>query len=255
MVIFMKRLPRLGGTDAAALYSYYNPDKHTVKWKNVSDVWLRLLTGKESKAGAEAQRGLRLEPELRELYRRTVGPVSGAMPSCACPKRRWAACSPDGIGRYGEHECLVEFKTQGKWSRNVWEAKGNPWSGRDIIPFHYYLQVQWNMSVMELERTVFMLSTGEDLIGSDGERVWKPYATSMYFANHDSELTAELHRLGEKFWVEHIETRKPPLLPDGEVLRPLGQVQMSFKTLLKKLQKEINGDDGSETEVAVCEIG
>lgn len=196
----------IGSGDIAAVAALYVPEwKHLAKWKNASDVFLRLAHGLDIPMRKNMTRGLLQEPKLRALYRETVGPVDDPPPSAIKHTAlAWAAASPDGLtGTDG----LVEYKTYSVFQRGQF---GEP--GSDLVPDSYSLQVQWLLECTGRQWAHYLVAFGRDLPARGG---WVTEETAVFQVERSPELAARLVEYGQRFMDEHVKARSAPagLLP------------------------------------------
>lgn len=201
------RRGRIGSTDVPALVAYYRPElAHLAKKKNATDVWLRLVHDVEQPQRSVMDRGVRVEPILKELYRKYVGPVPDAPETMRHPRHEWAVGSPDGLTA----TTLAEYKTCSNWIRDRW---GTP--GTDNVPDDYNVQVQWLMEVAGRGVAHVIVAFGNDFTDENGNPDFNITETAAYVVNRDAVLAASLFELAENFWTVHVVPRVPPpgLLP------------------------------------------
>jgi putative phage-type endonuclease len=111
------------------------------------------------------------------------------------PTRTWQYASPDAF-ILTEPRQLLEVKTaglhrSGEWSRDSGDEDG--------VPDHYLAQIQWQLSVTELETAYIAV-----LIGGTEFLIYK--------IQHDPELEDLLVEEGERFWREYlVKGVEPPI--------------------------------------------
>ncbi len=174
------------------------------KWKNASDVWLRLAYGVDMPQSSRMRRGLDEELRLRELYRETIGQVSEPPGTQSHPRLEWAAGSPDG---FVDGDGIAEFKTHSIFQQGQW---GEP--GTDRVPDKYLLQGAWLMEVTGRRFVNYLVAFGRDLSKADGGG-WVTEESAVYRLNDDSELRVRLVEYATKFMEEHVAARVSPGIP------------------------------------------
>lgn len=193
---------RIGSTDIASIVALYRPGmEHLAKKKTAADTWMRLVHGIEVPRSPVMSRGLRVEPLLRDLYRETIGPVSGATGVIQHPAHKWMTGSPDAFAG----DVLVELKTCSKWIQNRW---GSP--GSDELPPDYQLQVMHLLEVSGRRKAHILCAFGTDMKDEFGSPDFAIESTAIYQADWDPQIIATIIECGERFWSEHVLTRVPP---------------------------------------------
>ena len=155
-------------------------------------------------------RGLRVEPELRELYRASVGPVSEPPGLFKHATHPFLAASPDGLGPDG---LLVELKTTTIYTRQSW---GEP--GTDSVPDGYNIQCQQMMALAGCDRCHLLVAFGVDgteaIEHSPLDVELRPTfaidSTAVYLLKRDDALCRALEDAAVSFWRDFVETGKPP---------------------------------------------
>ncbi len=193
----------VGSGDVAAIVAHYRPElEHLAKWKNISDVWLRLVHDIDVPHKKAFNRGLREENPLRRVYRETIGPVSELPGMVQHPRFPWAGGSPDGLAP----GLVVELKTHSVFAMQQWGDE--PWSDR--VPDKYNLQTQWLMGLTNRPEAHLLVGFGRDALDENGEDIFTWLETRPYRIAFDAELYAELETLAERFYLEHVQTKLPP---------------------------------------------
>ncbi len=197
----------------------YRPElAHLSKYRNATDVWMRLVHGIEQPRNASMGRGNSVEPKLRDLYRATIGPVDDPPGTLRHPRFDWAVGSPDGLTATE----LVEFKTASVWIRKQW---GEP--ATDAVPDSYSLQVQWLMEIAQREVAHVLVAFGSDYTTDTGARDFAVSETAVYRVPFDAVMVASMLECGARFMREHVETG---IAPD---LKPLANIR-KWQSLLKQ---------------------
>lgn len=188
----------LGSADMAAILSLYHPEiEGLTKYVTAGDTWLRVVHSVKQPSNPKMSRGLKVEPELRQLYRDTVGPCTEPPGPIPHPRAAWGCASPDGlVGDAG----ILEAKSTIIWARHLW---GRPAS--DAVPLEVALQCQWLCECTGREWVHVLAAFGEDL-----EAGYVIRETAVFEVARDAELCAELFRCAERFWREHCATGVPP---------------------------------------------
>ncbi len=189
----------IGSGDVSAILGLYHPEiDGLTKYVTAADVYLRIVHQLKQPQNAQMGRGLRVEPELRQLYRDTVGPCAEPPGPIVHPEAGWACASPDGlVGDVG----IFEAKTTVVWARHLWG------DGGDKVPNGINLQCQWLMECTRRDWTHLLAAFGEDNKEDGSFRIRETVVYEMY---RDAELCAELFRCADKFWREHCATGVPP---------------------------------------------
>ncbi len=198
----------VGSTDAAALLGLYHPDMaHLSKYKNATDVWLRIVHGIDLPGSSVMARGNKVEPLLLQLFNDTVMPCKGSPGTLRHFEHQWMVGSPDG-------DCapvlvLPEFKTVGRWS---WDKWGEP--GTDKIPDNHNIQTQQMMAVTDLPEAYVLAAFGTDFKDDNGNEDFSVDHTALYVVKRDQALIDEIVACGERFMREHVTTGiSPPMKP------------------------------------------
>ena len=191
------------------------------KYSTAADVWMRLVHGITKPKSARMDRGLRVEPMLRDLYRETVGPVSDAPGLLVHPSQPWGAASPDG---FAGDDGVVEYKSTSVFSRAAW---GEP--GTDEVPDAYSVQVQWQLEVTGRQWAHLLVAFGRDFTDeATGLPDFAVEEHAIYQMERDAELCAALVECGARFWREHIDTGMPPPVEPKENRREWARLRKSF---------------------------
>lgn len=194
----------LGATDMGPVLALYRPAlaETCAKYSTAADVWMRLVHGVTKPGNSRMTRGLRVEPQLREEYRATIGPCSEAPGLLPHPTLPFAAASPDAlVGGDG----VVEFKTASEFGRASW---GEP--GSDKVPDAYAVQVQWQLAVTGRQWAHVLVAFGRDFKDEHGADSFAITERCVYQLQRDDELCAALADAATRFWREHVETEVPP---------------------------------------------
>lgn len=188
-----KRHRKIGGGDIAKLVGmspYGGP----------IDVFARIVEGADSEQTKVQKRGLDLEPFVRGNYVADTGAIlrSPHPGTVFSPRYEFMAGTPDDIATVGGAELVPDYKTV---AMSQWENFGEP--GTDQIPTHYLIQLEWYMALLDLPAAHLAAQfTFDDL--------------RIFVVRRDLELESMLIEAGERFWVDHVLTGKPPPVDASE---------------------------------------
>lgn len=202
----------IGGTDAGPLLAYYKPSLRGVldKYSTAADVWMRLVHDVTKLQNSRMTRGLKVEPELRVIYERDVGPCGESPGVIRHPLLSGATCSPDALTA----RAIVEFKTASEFGIGAW---GEPMT--DQVPAYYLTQCLFNCFVCDRPEAHLLVAFGKDLKDEAGEPVFSYSETRLYLIPRDEELERELVTAAQRFMVEHVTPRIPPNVEPRESKR------------------------------------
>ncbi len=219
------RTRRIGSTDISSIVAFYVPSlAHLAKYANATDTYLRLVHGLSQPRNKPMDRGNRVEPMLRTLYRETVGPVAEPPGTLHHPTLDWAVASPDGL----TPSVVVELKTASIWIREQWGLPGS-----DKTPDKYSLQVQWLMEVAQREAAHVLVAFGKDAEDADGNHEFYVSETAAYLVPRNAELAAQMVAFGQRFMNEHVLPCVPPAeLPPVHNRREFKRLYGNGKTLV-----------------------
>lgn len=189
----------IGGSDAAAIAGV-NPYKSPV-------VAYMEKTGQYTPkpAGEAAEWGNILEPVIRKVFAEKINAereLSG-LPALKVQQRNaifshdefdFMRTNLDGL-IYG-HELgkgILEIKTANQFLTDEWAG--------DDVPNQYYIQVQHNIAVMNVQYAYLPV-----LIG--GQKF------KYYFIERDEEMINYLYDIERNFWINHVKAKTPPQM-DG----------------------------------------
>lgn len=198
----------VGGSDVAAICGispYAGP----------LSVFMRIVHGAEQPDNVHTTRGRRLESAVIDWYREETGHEPAPVPEpIRDPKRPHLRMSLDARFRAGGALRPVEAKTANGEQARHW---GEP--GTDAIPAHYITQAQ------------FYLGFGREVGAIDDDVCDVPALVAgdfrLYRVTHDAELYAELLERVERFWVDHVLAKRPPM--DAPLPRDLESVSWAFR--------------------------
>lgn len=182
----------MGGTDVAELVSG-SPLK----------VYAKKVDGLEVEDNMPMLIGRSLEPGLRALFAAVTGARLLGPALVRHPRHTIAIGSLDDVA--DDPSRVVEFKTANTFARDQWG------DGPDDVPERYLIQCQWYMGVTGLPRADLAV-----LLGGADFRVYELHA--------DPELFGILLTQAERFWRNHVVTKRPPSVDGSEFSKEwLGQ--------------------------------
>jgi putative phage-type endonuclease len=176
----------IGGTDIAQIIG-------VSPYGGPIDVYRSMVEKYEKPQTAPMTRGLRFEPVIRAMYEEETGAkLRPGKPGIArLPKYGFAHASPDDFATRDGSEVLCEWKTAGTYTAKAWGTEA------DEIPLPYLCQVQWGMTL-----TNMVAADVAVLIGVDDFRHFRII--------RDAELCEMLFTSAEKFYRDHILTKRAP---------------------------------------------
>ena len=169
-------------------------------------------------------RGQILEPLVMRLYERAVGYDLEPGGWLVSKEHDFMAASPDGIDTH--ENSPVQGKALSSWNRYEW---GEPDS--KIVPRHYYIQTQHEMSVLGVKRNrlavlfadtetfralVHMVKVGLDInvicdfVESQSADAKSPVEFSIFPVDRDDSVIADIVEGERIFWFEHVKKQNPP---------------------------------------------
>lgn len=171
-------------------------------WASPWSVWANkvgLRPPNEDDATDSMRFGQDLEPVIATWFHRDTGlHVAGEQTWCTHAKYEWARATVDGFvcesdgGEYG-FNCIES-------ALGVFEAKydgDRPW---DELPYHYFVQVQWQM---------FVTATEHAWVACMHLPFGRP-AFRVYEVERDEGTIESLFGRVEAFWNDHVVTGDPP---------------------------------------------
>ena len=191
----------IGGSDIAAIL-------RLSPYRTPLQVYARIVAGVRQADSAPLRRGRFLEEAVLRLYAAETGAELLTGPKLRHPRLPYTRASLDSLAvRDGRR--VVEAKTAGLSEVRYWGE-----AGTDAVPVHYAPQTTWYAGV-GLARGV--VDTGDvdvaALVAGD---------LRVYHLPWDAELFAMLESAVERFWMDHVEPRRPP--PVTEPLKDLDAV-------------------------------
>lgn len=194
---------QIGGSDVAAICGVSH-------YAGPLSVYLRVVEGVERADGVHLSRGRHLEPAVRAMYREATGAEVVPDVRLSGLRKPWMRASIDGTATLRERTRVLEVKTANANEAHRWGEEGT-----DEVPEEYLLQVAWycghGLAVGAVDEPLADVAA---LVAGD---------LRVYTLPHDSELFGVVTERVERFWVDHVEARKPPeptVLPnDVEAIR------------------------------------
>lgn len=191
----------VGGSDIAPILGL-SP------YRTPLQVYARIVAGAQEESSAWLRRGRYLEEAVLRLYEAETGAQLLTGPKLRHPRMEYTRASLDSLAKRAGRR-VVEAKTAGLSEVRHWGE-----AGTDGVPMHYVPQTTWYAGV-GLARGV--VDTGDvdvaALVAGD---------LRVYHLPWDAELFAMLEAGVERFWVDHVEPRRPP--PVAEPLNDLDAV-------------------------------
>lgn len=190
MSLTPEELKLIGGSDAAAIAGVH-------PFKRPIDVFRRIVEGHETEQTAPMRRGILLEPVIRQMFQEETGLQMLGPLSLRDSRRVWLRASLDDHTDQGGEKQVVEFKSVN--ARQAFRYGDGP----DDIPEEHICQTQFYLAA-----TGWHLAHLAALIGGDELRHYRLLA--------DHELQRVLFDACERFWVDHILTKRPPPVDGSE---------------------------------------
>jgi hypothetical protein len=78
------------------------------------------------------------------------------------------------------------------------------------VPDKYALQCNWLCGLAERQIAHLLMGFGQDASDGNGGEWFAWTETRFYLLPFDAELYAELEALVERFWMDHVQTRRAP---------------------------------------------
>lgn len=181
---------QIGGSDVAAICG-------VSPYGGPLAVWLRIVHGADRKDGPQLSRGRHLEPAVRAMYVESTG--AEVVPDVRLSGLRypWARASLDGVAKRFAGRRVLEVKTAGASEAQRWGEEGT-----DEVPEEYLLQTNWytghGLAVGAVDEPVTDVAA---LVAGD---------LRVYSLPYDAELFGVVCERVERFWRDHVETKRPP---------------------------------------------
>jgi putative phage-type endonuclease len=193
----------VGGSDIAPILGL-SP------YRTPLQVYARIVAGEQQADSAALRRGRYLEEAVLRLYEAETGArVTEQNVRLTHPRLTFTRASLDGCSFRDGLDRVVEVKTAGLSEMRHWGE-----AGTDGVPMGYVYQCCWYAGVGLVRGVV---DTGDvdvaALVAGD---------LRVYHLPWDAELFAMLEAAVERFWVDHVEPRRPP--PVTEPLKDLDAV-------------------------------
>jgi putative phage-type endonuclease len=193
----------VGGSDIAPILGL-SP------YRTPLQVYARIVAGEQQADSAPLRRGRFLEEAVLRLYEAETGArVTERNIRLTHPRMAFTRASLDGCSLRDGLDRVVEAKTAGLSEVRHWGE-----AGTDGVPMGYVYQCCWYAGV---GLALGVVDTGEvdvaALVAGD---------LRVYRLPWDAELFAMLEAAVERFWVDHVEPRRPP--PVSEPLKDLDAV-------------------------------
>lgn len=187
------RASGMGGTDAAATMGVH-------PFKTRIDLYAQKIgLMPDIEPNWRMRRGIALEPLIREDFAAAHGVKIEVPGSIRSETQPWRFGTPDGLIVDSVPPAGLEIKTAGgePWIANRWGEEGG-----DEVPIEYDIQCHWYMDLFD--RDIWWLAA----------RIGDEYRE--YRLLRDKEWEACIIEEAEKFWVDHVLARKPPLIDGSE---------------------------------------
>jgi putative phage-type endonuclease len=198
----------IGGSDLAAILGL-SP------YRTPLQVYARIVAGEKDADSAPKRRGRALEDAVLGMYLEETGATLLGKPKLKHPRLVYTRASLDGIVERGGGRRVAEVKTAGLSEVRNWGEVGT-----DAIPQGYLYQVAWYAGVA--------LATGAVDTGEVDVAALVAGDLRVYHVPHDAELFGLLEEAVERFWMDYVESRRPP--PVTEPLRDIRGVAGLFRS-------------------------
>ena len=204
MTLSLEDAAKIGGSDLSALLG-------RSPWGTPFTLYARVVSALEGRAmphedSTPKRRGRVLERAVLDLYAEETGARLLPGPKLGHPRLAYVRASLDALAdRDGLR--VVDAKTAGMSEVRKWGE-----AGTDEVPEYIVLQMNWYAGIAAAHG-----QTDEDdvdvaaLVGGD---------LRVYHVPWDAELFGMLEQAVERFWVDHIEPRRPPPMTDPLVELP-----------------------------------
>lgn len=210
----------IGGSEIAAVAGV-DP------YKSPYDVWASKLGADDFRETHHTERGKHIGPALVRWYAartgRRVDYVGDDERTFTCPDQPIVIATPDGVvfpPGDGHPDAVVEAKAPGQQTYDKW---GLP--GTDEIPEQYIPQVIWEMAATGTARADVAAMIDGDLV--------------IYSVAWDADLFDVLLEKAERFWRDHVLTRKAP---PREVAAESEPLPRTTSPLIASIELDPSGD-------------
>jgi putative phage-type endonuclease len=179
----MTRPLKIGGSDIAKVVG-------VSPYGGPVDVYRRIVEGHEVAQTQPMRRGQLLEPVVRAMYVEATGTELEPHPGVIESKRYpWMMASVDDLAK--PHK-IAEYKSANFRTLHRWGEEGS-----DEVPEEYALQCHYYMCATDRpEADVAVLIAGDTF--------------RVYHLRRDLEIESFLIEAAERFWKDHILTKRPP---------------------------------------------
>lgn len=173
------------------------------KWGTPLDAYLELTGERPSadKTGEDVDRGVFLEPALREWASKKTGVQFKKAPPLVLDSWEWATVNPDGMAPPSLEQWrggpLLEIKAPRRDDALQWGEEGS-----DEVPTDALLQTAWGMMIADASEGVIAALLGGEL--------------RIYRAVRDCDLEAKMLAAAKRFVEEHVLPRVPPPATYGD---------------------------------------
>lgn len=208
MSLALEDAAKIGGSDLAALLG-------RSPWGTPFTLYARIVAALEGRAmphedSAPKRRGRALEQAVLSLYAEETGSIIVRNPDTQPLARPCFRMSIDAMAystESADDRRIVEAKTAGLSEVRKWGEVGT-----DEVPEPYLYQCAWYLGHALRTRMVDVRSADvAALVGGD---------LRVYSVPYDAELFGMLEQTVERFWVDHVEPRRPPPMTDPLVELP-----------------------------------
>ena len=200
---------RATGVGASEIAAILGISPFADRWQ----VWAKKKGIIENETTERMYWGTKLEPVIAQVFsERTQLPVEWSNQRIYSKSREWQYSSPDAL-ILTEPRAVLECKTAGLDQAGEWDRDAED---EDGVPEHYWAQVEWQMSTLELDTAyIAVLIAGNDF--------------RYYKIRHDPEFEEMLLEEGYDFWRKH-------LLGDAEP--PIGGSKRARDYLKRRFPRE-----------------
>lgn len=174
--------------------------------------------------------GTLMEPVIAELYRRRMKTEIIEHPTVRHTRRNWQAANLDRVAILTGNRRIVELK-------NAATSMGWGPAGTDMVPSHYYLQVQHQLDVVSsshdgIDGDVADMAV---LIGGSNFRI--------YEIQKSPKVIARMSEIEEEFWDRVVKQIAPA--PDFTHAKTLDVMKLVYQTVEEKKKKQLTDAEAS----------